>query len=412
MLKEKDNVIKAAMAILDAATVGIVFLMSFALRPYFYVFYKFDIISVNQVIADTIPVSLSDALVVLLVAMPLWCLMLFLSGMYRPMRTKTAAEIVWVVVRAAFFTTLAFGTFVFLFKLRFVSRLFFTVFLGAASAFIVSEKLLIFTTMKYLRRQGYNSKSMLVVGTGARAASFIGRIRSHSAWGFKIVGVIEDNEEPGSRKVDPAEIIGTLKDIPEIIKARPVDEVVFVVASNRLGDIADTLFVCETAGIRSTVAVDFFDLKLAKARTSELEGIPLVTFETAPAKEWHLFIKRCFDVLASGAGILLLSPFFLIVAALIKATSPGQIFFQQKRVGLNGRSFVLHKFRTMREGAEGQAAAYANRNMMSGPVFKIKDDPRVTRLGRILRRFSIDELPQLFNIFAGCLLYTSPSPRD
>ncbi|MCM8781479.1 MAG: sugar transferase [Candidatus Omnitrophica bacterium] len=410
MLKEKDKVIQGAMISLDAAIVSFIFIIACALRPFYYAFYKLDLIPYTQIIAETRPVSTSDYIVVMFFAVPLWSIMLSLNGMYRSMRTRTIFEVLWIVIKTAFFTTLAFGAFVFLFKLKFVSRLFFMIFILGSLISIGLEKAIIFSIMHYVRKQGYNCKRMLIVGTGTRAAKFMDKIKAHPEWGFKIVGVIDDEGSHTDRRVSNIDIIGTLANLQDIIDNNPLDEVVFIIPRSRLSNIENSLYICETAGIRATIAVDLFELKIAKARQTELEDIPLITFETTPAKEWELFLKRVTDIIFSGVGIIILSPLFLLIAILIKTTSPGPVMFLQKRVGLNGRKFILYKFRTMYKGAHEQLSQIKDLNIMKGPVFKTKNDPRVTPIGRFLRRFSIDELPQLFNVFKGHMSLVGPRP--
>jgi len=153
-----------------------------------------------------------------------------------------------------------------------------------------------------------------------------------------------------------------------------------------------------------------FDLRIARARQTDLNGFPLMSFETTFGQEWQLFIKRIIDLTVSFFSLILLSPVLLIVAFLIKLTSRGAIFFRQKRIGLNGRTFTLYKFRTMYSDAEDKIAELEHLNEMDGPVFKIKNDPRITPLGRVLRKFSIDEFPQLFNVFTGQMSLVGPRP--
>lgn len=157
--------------------------------------------------------------------------------------------------------------------------------------------------------------------------------------------------------------------------------------------IQKSIAACELQGVKTSVAADLFDLKIARARQTELNGFPLMSFETTFGQEWQLFAKRAFDGIVSTAGIIILLPLLLIIATLIKITSPGAVFFKQKRIGLNGRIFTLYKFRTMFAGSEDKIAELEHLNEMDGPVFKIKNDPRITPLGRFLRKMSIDELP-------------------
>ena len=163
-------------------------------------------------------------------------------------------------------------------------------------------------------------------------------------------------------------------------------------------------------GITVSVATDYFELKFAKARQSDLHGFPLLTFETVPKDIWGLFLKRLFDIVVSGMSLVLLSPVFAAIAIAVKATSPGPALFRQARVSVNGRKFKLLKFRTMVADAEAKLDGLRDKNEMKGPVFKIENDPRITKIGRFLRKFSLDELPQFWNVLTGDMSIVGPRP--
>ncbi len=410
MLKEKDRVVRTVTMALDAFTVACAFAATFLLRRHFFAFYKFDFIPSAQVIKDISAVPLSAYMVVLFLAVPLWCVILHLNGMYNSMRTKTLLEVVWIIIRSVFLFSLAFGALVFIFDLDFVSRLFFIIFVAGSSVLILAEKAAIFSIAHYVRRQGYNFRRLLIVGTGRRAAAFINKITSHPEWGIRISGVVDYEHEQLGRDIEGIKVSGTLDDIPKILHDEPIDEVVFIVPRTKLSHIENSLYICETEGVRTTIAADLFDLKIARLRQTELDGVPLLTFETTLADEWQHFLKRTLDIIVSGLGIIALSPVLLLVAILIKSTSPGPVFYKSKRIGLNGRKFVFYKFRSMYKGAHLKQEELMGLNEAKGPVFKMKKDPRVTPLGKFLRKFSIDELPQLFNVFAGHMSLVGPRP--
>ncbi len=409
MLKEKDAVVRKAMILFDAFIVSIAFFLAYFLRQHFRIFYKLDLIPSTQVVSGSIA-SISDYLVVLFVVVSIWCFMLYLSGMYRAMRTRTLFEIMGIIIKSTFLAILAFGTVIFLFKLAFVSRMFFALLVVASATFLLLEKVAVFSIMQYVRRRGLNYRSLLIVGTGRRAADFINRIQDHPEWGFKIIGAVDDEPGRGIKKVKDIKIIGTLKDISKILHKHAVDEVIFVVPRLRLNHIENAVNACETEGIKATIAVDLFDLKIARAHATDIDGIPLLTFETTVAKEWQLYVKRAMDVALSGLGIIILSPLLLIVAVLIKLTSSGPVLFKQHRLGLNGRKFVLYKFRTMYKGAQEILSKVENLNEMDGPDFKKKKIHWITPVGRLIRKFSIDEFPQLFNVFVGHMSLIGPRP--
>ncbi|NQT23035.1 MAG: sugar transferase [Candidatus Omnitrophica bacterium] len=409
MLREKEAVVRRAMVLFDGFIVSITFVLAYIIRKYFHAFYKLDLIPSAKVVTPG-AASINDYLVVLVIAVMLWCAMLYWNGMYRSMRTKTLLEIVWIIIKSTFLTTLAFGTIVFLFKLHFVSRVFFGIFIVVSASTILIEKITIFSLIHAARKRGHNFRRLLVVGTGRRASQFIDKIKSHPEWGLKILGVV--NDEPGRdiKEIEDNELLGNIDDISQILHRRAVDEVVFVVPRARLNHIEEAVYACETEGVKATLAIDLFELKIAKSHLTEIDGIPLLTFETTFAREWQLFIKRAIDIVVSGAGIVILGPILLTVMILIRLTSKGPAFFIQKRVGLNGRKFVLYKFRTMYKGAHKKLSEIESLNEMGGPIFKIKNDPRITPLGRFLRKFSIDEMPQLFNVLLGHMGLVGPRP--
>lgn len=409
MMKEKEAVKKRVMVLCDAFVITLAFLLAFMLRKNFYAFCRAHPVPYAENILDLSSMSMVNYWVILLFLVPIWCAMLYLNGMYHSMRTKTILQAVWIVIKSALLTILIFGSVTFLLKLEFVSRIFFVFFLSIGTMALIAEKTVMFSVMRALLKQGYNLRRLLIVGTGKRAAQFTNKIISHPEWGFKIVGAVDYENIRVDESALGARMLGTLENLPSILHRMAVNEVIFIVPRSKLNVIEDSIGVCETEGVRATVAVDLFDLKIAKFIQTELDGIPLVTFETTVAGEWQLLLKRTADIMISGLGLVLLSPVFLITAISIKLTSKGPVFFrQQKRAGLNGRKFVLYKFRSMREGAHLKRSELEGLNEMSGPVFKIKNDPRITPLGRFLRRFSIDELPQLFNVFIGQMSLVGP----
>ncbi|GAN35346.1 undecaprenyl-phosphate galactose phosphotransferase [Candidatus Brocadia sinica JPN1] len=251
---------------------------------------------------------------------------------------------------------------------------------------------------------------MLIVGTGKRAQRFVNLINKHAEWGINIIGLVDEDADKINNMVHNHKVIGFFKDVPDIIKNNVVDEVMFIVPRSWLSKIEEVMYRCEIEGLKVSVALDLFELKLSKAKYSYLDNFPILTFESTPDQLIRLLIKRLFDIIFSGMALMLLSPVFAIISILIKATSKGNIFFKQQRSSLYGRKFLLYKFRTMVEDAESKLKDLLVYNEMDGPVFKMKDDPRITKVGKYLRKFSIDELPQLWNVFKGDMSLVGPRP--
>jgi len=394
MLKEKETVLRRFLILVDSLVISLAFLLAYFLKG----------------ILHEPGEPIKRYAIALLLAIPLWCLTLYANGIYLSMRTRSYLEILWALVKSAALTFLAMGTAIYFLKHSQTSRLFIILFAGLSFTFILLEKTALFMSSHYVRRQGLNTRRLLIVGTGKRAQEFVKKVDGHPEWGFEILGAIDDEPGRGVHQVDRLEVLGCLDDIPRIFHKEAIDEVVFVVPRSRLNSLQGAIDNCETEGVVVTIAVNLFDTKLARSSVTELDGMPLLHFKTTNTKEWEILVKRLFDFAASGLGILILSPFFLVTAVLIKATSKGPVFFKQDRLGLSGRKFTLYKFRTMRLGAHDVLSDVTNLSSMTTPEFRDKKKSWITPIGRLLRKFSLDELPQLFNVFVGLMSIVGPRP--
>lgn len=202
-----------------------------------------------------------------------------------------------------------------------------------------------------------------------------------------------------------------ISELESVIVAEPIDEVFITLPMDKYGFLIDGIVqLCQEQGIIVRVEADISTRTIMRPYVGELNGVSLLTVRSVPRDGWQIFTKRTIDVLSSAVLLVMLAPLLAVVALLIKLDSRGPILFRQERVGLNKRRFQLLKFRTMRQGADHQQAHLEHLNQADGPVFKIKDDPRITRLGKVLRRYSIDELPQLFNVLKGDMSLVGPRP--
>lgn len=249
----------------------------------------------------------------------------------------------------------------------------------------------------------------LIVGTGKRSQRFIDLLNTN-ARERKIVGLVDDDTSKIGENVHGHKIIGALKDLPDILHSNVVDEVVFIVPRSWLGKMEDLIHSCETEGLRVSVAVDFFNPKISRASHHDVGGLPLLTFDSAPGKNFPMHVKRLIDIVVSAAALVVLLPVLAVVAILVKTTSKGPLFFKQQRCGRNGRRFMLYKFRTMVQDAERRLEELKKHNEMKGPAFKMANDPRITPIGKYLRKFSLDELPQLWNVLHGEMSIVGPRP--
>jgi exopolysaccharide biosynthesis polyprenyl glycosylphosphotransferase len=202
-----------------------------------------------------------------------------------------------------------------------------------------------------------------------------------------------------------------LCELQSVITRQPIDEVLVSLPIEKYGPLIETIVRhCEEQGIIVRVQAGMSNLQIARSYVDDLQGVPVVTIQSGPQDGWALVTKRVIDFIGSAALLIALAPLFAVVAWLIRMDSPGPVFFMQERIGLNKRPFRLIKFRTMLNGADEQQATLEHLNEAVGPVFKIKNDPRITPLGKFLRRFSVDELPQLVNVLKGDMSLVGPRP--
>jgi exopolysaccharide biosynthesis polyprenyl glycosylphosphotransferase len=354
--------------------------------------------------------TLTEYLWLLLGILPSWSLLLYYFKLYDSYRTAPFWVEPWAILKVTFWGTLTVGILIFALKLHFVSRLFIFIFGVIVFLLLSTVRTGIRFAARYVRRRGLNYRNILLVGTGRQATELANTIGRYKDWGLRICGIVLDSEGGDVGISGEYPVKGTIEDIPRIITDEIIDEVIFAVSRNRLEDLEEVFLTCEKQGVRTRVALNFFSHVVAKARLEDLGEIPLLTFSTTPYNEWLLAFKRAFDIFVSGILLIMLIPVFLFIALAVKLTSPGPMFFRQIRVGMNGRRFALYKFRSMVSDAEIMKKDLFQLNEMDGPVFKIRNDPRLTRIGKFIRRFSFDELPQLVNVLKGDMSIVGPRP--
>jgi exopolysaccharide biosynthesis polyprenyl glycosylphosphotransferase len=267
-----------------------------------------------------------------------------------------------------------------------------------------------------VRREFGAPSYVMVVGIGEAALRIGRQIEDAAAYGIRLSGFLAEArpEEQGGGAPEEIELaakypVRPLAELPDLLRGHVIDEVIFAVDSRRLAELEEMFLLCEEEGVRTRVAVDFFPHINSQVYLDRLGTSPLLTFSATPSDEIRLLVKRATDIVLGGVALAAASPVMLLVALLIRLTSPGPIIFRQTRCGLNGRRFTFYKFRSMCEDAEAMRAALEHRNEKS-TVFKIHDDPRLTGVGRWLRKFSIDEWPQLWNVLKGDMSLVGPRP--
>jgi exopolysaccharide biosynthesis polyprenyl glycosylphosphotransferase len=259
-----------------------------------------------------------------------------------------------------------------------------------------------------LRRRGLGVARVLIIGAGATGRAVMRNLVALPELGYQVVGFVDDDVNKGD--LGRFRALGTLDSLGAVLKTERVDEVIITLPWAHHRTIIALVRACEQLGVLARVVPDLFQLSLTRVDFDDLGGIPLMGLREARIPRTGRLIKRALDFTLAALGLLLSAPLIGLVALLIKLDSPGPVIFRQQRVGERGRIFSFYKFRSMRDGAEDQQAELRSRNEATGPLFKIKDDPRLTRLGPLLRRRSLDEIPQLWNVLRGDMSLVGPRP--
>ena len=399
MLKRRARVHVLSMGLLDILTVLASYLLAFLLRW-----------ALASAFANPLGISLHEYVALLVLVLPIWGGLFAFFHLYSVKTNTRFSEEVWRIVKAVFFGIILINTAIVVLKLENVSRSVMSFFALISILLLVAERACLRSILRSRRRRGINCSQVLVVGAGQRARSFVGMLTAHPEWGLRICGLIDEDPSMLGKTVDGISVVGQIKDIAAHLDRKSIDEVVFVAPIAWMEHIEKAIMVCEEVGVQATVVMDYFGMRSAKPQSMDLYGLPLITYSMLPPNEIALVAKHFFDFALGLALLIVLSPLMLVVAIAIRATSHGPVVFRQTRVGVNGRTFELFKFRTMVADAEKKQADLLHLNEKDGPVFKVKNDPRITRIGRLLRRTSIDELPQLINVLKGEMSLVGPRP--
>ncbi len=262
-----------------------------------------------------------------------------------------------------------------------------------------------------LRTHGIGVSRVLIVGAGDVGRTVIRTVMAQPEFGYRIVALVDEHVENSALSIGPVPLIEGTQCLPQLIAEKNIDEVIVALPWSDHQRILAIFQLCEGLGVRARTVPDLFQLSLNRVDVEDLGGVPVIGLKTASIRGANLFVKRMMDVVIGFIVLLILSPLMLLLALVIKMDSPGPVIFRQKRVGARGQEFVVYKFRSMREGADEEKERLLEFNEMNGPLFKMREDPRTTRLGRFLRRFSLDELPQLFNVLRGEMSMVGPRPH-
>jgi exopolysaccharide biosynthesis polyprenyl glycosylphosphotransferase len=310
----------------------------------------------------------------------------------------TTTAIMLLVVLVFFYRRLFYSRFIFIY-----AGILIIVFLGLAR--VARHALL-----TRLRQSGRGVDRVLIIGAGEVGRTVMRNIIAQPELGYRVVGFLDDDPAKGTTDIGPIKALGPVENVPRVIQENTIDVVMITLPWQYHRKIIRLVGEAEHSGVRAAVVPDLFQLSLGGIQIEEIKGIPLISIKQTTLTGMNQVIKRAFDLVVTGPAVVFLTPVWLLAGLAIRLDSPGPILFRQVRVGRHGRLFTFYKFRSMRADAEAQLDNLRQLNEASGPLFKIREDPRQTRVGRFLRRTSLDELPQLFNVLRGDMSLVGPPP--
>lgn len=323
---------------------------------------------------------------ILWVFLPALYLCLRYFGFYSTRKTQPVSVLLLHLAKAFLVCTLLSATAVFMTKSDAFSRLFFLLFIGLDFVLLAVEKGVLRWFLLHVIEHNTAQVRVLVVGDRQQAEAAVQKIRDGEDWLIQVVGYAEREE---------------LDQISHLLIDHTVDEVLVVLPRQGMARLEQVLQACEELGVTVRILLDWYEGRSAKTQLHLLGGMPTLTLHTVSQREVRLLCKRGLDILGALIGLLVTGVLALFLAPIIKLDSKGPVFFKQSRVGQNGRKFWCYKFRSMYADAEERLAELQQQNEMQGAIFKIKNDPRITRVGRFLRRTSLDEFPQFWNVLKG-----------
>ncbi len=387
-------------ALIDLGVVTLAFAAAYVFRSWF------------SPILDIPPLMpFADYMPLLLFILPIWMSLLYLNRTYTSQRGKSYLPVIWNVVKTNLEGISLLSLMLFVFKLHTFNRSLVFLFVLSCIGLLTVEKIALFKVLYYIRKQGRNIKHVLLIGTEPQVQVLVKRIHEEPETGFVIAGFLSEYEDEVGKNMYGYEVLGKWDELSRVLHEEIIDEVIFCTPIFSLHRIKPSLEVCEKMGINCRIVFDtYHNTSKFKPFVDNIFDIPLISFSYREQQFLSLAVKRLMDVSMSSALLLLCAPVMGVIAYLIRRETSGPAIFRQVRRGLNGRHFVMYKFRTMFDGAEAQRQQLLERNEVSGPIFKIKDDPRITKIGKYLRKTSLDELPQLWNVFKGEMSLVGPRP--
>jgi len=390
MLKKHAKFFENILFIADLFVIGLSWLFAYYIRFYSGLF------TVEKGIP---PFSIYFYLIIPILL--IWGFVFKAFGLYRPKRISSYLNEIFDIAKACIFSVLILISITFFFRQYEFSRLVFLIFWIMTIIALIMERVVFREILRYMRRNNYNLRFALIVGTGRMAQDVLKRIELHPEIGLKVVGFLSHDESTLNNKIVGVPVIGTYKDIGNVIAKNYVDQVIIALPVEQHAIMVELLKNIRDEMVDIKVVPDLCEFMTLRGGIDELDGLPIISLQDTPLYGWNIVVKRAFDIIFSVIAIIITTPLIILISILIKLISPGPAFYRQERMGMDGKKFITYKFRTMSINAEEK----------SGPVWAKENDERRTPIGTFLRRTNLDELPQFLNVIKGDMSIVGPRPE-
>lgn len=346
-------------------------------------------------------------LVLAAISIPIWIVALAANKLYIARAVERASEEfrrLWTACGFGLIVTVALA---FAVQYRALSRLWIVIAFASVGVALTLERHIARRTFQRLRSTGRISRKVAIIGTDAHAIDLMNTLQHSPSLGYSVVGLVGDPAAAGGRS---GAVLGTVDESERILTEHGCVGAIVSLSSTLAHDVNHLTRQLTDRGFHIALSSSLRDINVGRIRPQAVDGQTMLYVEPTIRDGWRAIAKRAFDITVATLGLVVMSPVLAVTAVLIKLESPGPVFFRQERVGLNGTTFEIMKLRTMSNDAEQQRDELLDQNESDGPLFKIKEDPRITRVGRVLRAWSIDELPQFFNVLRGDMSVVGPRP--
>ncbi len=335
---------------------------------------------------------------------------LFLDGSYHSWRGRSWVDHVYRISNAGAKTLVMVLAIAFFFRPLLYSRLLLLEAGIGMWIFLALARAAVMYLLAHQRRSGKGLKRLLIVGAGEVGRRVMRTLVARPDLGYRVIGYVDDNPEKGESEIGRFKGLGAIDNLVNVINTEDIDEVIVTLPWTYHRRILTVLRECDRRNVQARIVPDIFQLSLSRVDVGDLGGLPLISINEITFGATALLFKRIVDTCGALLGLTLGAPLLGLIALAIRLDSPGPILFRQQRVGKDKQLFMMYKFRSMREGAEAELEELREYNEADGPLFKMRDDPRLTRVGTLLRRTSLDELPQLLNVLRGEMSLVGPRP--